>query len=305
MRIIDPCAGEGVALAECKHHLGSNNVEAYGVEFDRDRAWHAKTLLDKVIHGDFQETAISFRRFGLLWLNPPYGDLVGDQAATGDQEAKGRRRLEKLFYQRAHRLLQPGGVMVLIVPHYSLDKEFAAWVAGHFERVGCFMAPERRFKQAVVVGIRAHGWQFGDTAKAVRARLESLCAGEADTLPSQWDGIPYEIPEDKGQTVEFTAKRLDPSPACRGNPPPPLPVAAVWSAPGAGGEDATQAVARIVPLAPGPVAGGRPGLRGGPLQRRQPGLCRQGRHLQPSFRTPLCYNCAFPTELNDAVLRPS
>jgi len=25
----------------------------------------------------------------------------------------------------------------------------------------------------------------------------------------------------------------------------------------------------------------------------------------PSFRTPLCYNCAFPTELNDAVLRPS
>ena len=209
MRIIDPCAGEGVALAECKHHLGSGNVEAFGVEFDRDRAWHAKTLLDKVIHGDFQETAISFRRFGLLWLNPPYGDLVGDQAATGDQDGKGRRRLEKIFYQRAHRLLQPGGVMVLIVPHYSLDKEFAAWVAGHFERVGCFMAPERRFKQAVVVGVRALGWQFGDTAKAARVRLESLCRGEADTLPEQWPGIPYEIPGDNGQMVEFAAKRID------------------------------------------------------------------------------------------------
>jgi hypothetical protein len=27
MRIIDPCAGEGVALAECKHHLGAGQVE--------------------------------------------------------------------------------------------------------------------------------------------------------------------------------------------------------------------------------------------------------------------------------------
>ena len=61
-------------------------------------------------------------------------------------------------------------------------------------------------------------------------------------------------------------------------------MAAVWSAPGAGGEDPTQAVAWIVPLASGPVAGGRPGLRGGPLQRRQPGLCGQGRHLQGEGR---------------------
>ena len=211
MRIIDPCAGEGVALAECKHRLGSANVEAFGVELNKERAWHAKGLLDRVIHGDFQETAISSRRFGLLWLNPPYGDLVGDQAATGDQEGKGRKRLEKLFYQRAHRLLQPGGVMVLIVPHYTLDKEFAGWIAGHFERVECFMAPERRFKQAVVVGIRAQGWQFGETPKSTRERLESLCAGEAGTLPEQWGGVPYEIPGDKGQMVEFVAKRLDPA----------------------------------------------------------------------------------------------
>ena len=27
--------------------------------------------------------------------------------------------------------------------------------------------------------------------------------------------------------------------------------------------------------------------------------------FQPSFRTPLCYNCAFPTELNDVIPRSS
>lgn len=210
MKLIDPCAGEGVALAECKHHLGAERAEAFGVELHRERAWHAKEILDRVIHGDFQETAISCRRFGFLWLNPPYGDLVGDQASTGDAQA-GRRRLEKLFYQRAYRLLQPGGVMVLVVPHYSLDKEYAGWIAGHFERVEAFLSPEQRFKQAVVVGVRANAWQSGDLAKQTRQKLERLSCGEAGTLPETWDGQPYEIPEDRGQALEFIAKRLDPA----------------------------------------------------------------------------------------------
>jgi hypothetical protein len=34
MRILDPCAGEGVALAECKHHLGKGRTVAYGIEYD-------------------------------------------------------------------------------------------------------------------------------------------------------------------------------------------------------------------------------------------------------------------------------
>jgi 23S rRNA G2445 N2-methylase RlmL len=89
MRIIDPCAGEGVALAECRQHLGPGRTEAFGVEFDAERAWHAKGLLNRVIHGDYQETVITPKSFGLLWLNPPYGDLVSDKGATGDG-TKGR-----------------------------------------------------------------------------------------------------------------------------------------------------------------------------------------------------------------------
>ena len=65
MRVLDPCAGEGVALAEVKARLGGDRAEAYGVEYDRERAWHAKGLLDRCIHGDFQDCLVGKRQFGL------------------------------------------------------------------------------------------------------------------------------------------------------------------------------------------------------------------------------------------------
>jgi hypothetical protein len=211
LRILDPCAGEGVALAECKQHLGTTRTEAFGIEFDQERAWHAKTLLDRVIHGDFQETFIAFRSFGLLWLNPPYGDLVSDQAATGEAR-KGRARLEKLFYQRAVKLLQPGGVMVLIVPHYTLDREFAGWIAGHFEQVAAFLAPEQQFKQAVVVGIRRRTPPV-DEARAIRVRLDQLGRGEAtEVLSEVWLGEPYRVPAVADRApFKFQAMHVDPA----------------------------------------------------------------------------------------------
>ncbi|HCL3269978.1 TPA: class I SAM-dependent methyltransferase, partial [Pseudomonas aeruginosa] len=45
MRICDPCAGEGVALAEAAHTLGRDQVQALAVEYDRERADHARGLL--------------------------------------------------------------------------------------------------------------------------------------------------------------------------------------------------------------------------------------------------------------------
>lgn len=195
MRIIDPCAGEGVALTECKVHLGPDHVEAYGVEFDVDRAWHAKGLLDRVIHGDFQETVITPKSFGLLWLNPPYGDLVSDRGATGDGSGRARQRLEKLFYQRAIRLLQPGGILVLIVPHYSLDRELSGWIVNHLDRVVAYRAAESIYKQAVVVGERRRSpVQSGET-REVRDYLESIrSGGNEELLPAHWQGEPYRVP---------------------------------------------------------------------------------------------------------------
>ncbi|MFX8922134.1 DUF6094 domain-containing protein, partial [Acinetobacter baumannii] len=86
-------------------------------------------------------------------LNPPYGDLVSDKSG-GPSDGKGRKRLEKLFYQLSHSRLASGGVMVLIVPQYTLDSEFCGMLARYFDRLQVFRAPEQQFKQVVVFGVR-------------------------------------------------------------------------------------------------------------------------------------------------------
>ena len=118
MRILDPCCGEGTALAEVKHHLTEcgATVEALGVEFDAERAWHAKGLLDTVAHSDVADVFVTARSVGLLFLNPPYGHTVADRAGTSER-AKGDR-LEKVFCRKTFPWLKLGGVLVLILPHY-------------------------------------------------------------------------------------------------------------------------------------------------------------------------------------------
>lgn len=218
MRIIDPCAGEGVALRECKHWLGDVATQAFGIEYDEERAWHAKGLLDRCIHGDFNDCIIGRRQFGLLWLNPPYGDLVSDKAATGDKGGKGRKRLEKLFYQLANPMVQFGGVMVLIIPHYSLDRELSQWISRHFDRVQCFLAPERQFKQAVVFGVRKRtnersaGVMLNDVGSesTVRTMLEAVGQGQLPpVLPVEWIDDGYTVPASNGDDITFTYTRMD------------------------------------------------------------------------------------------------
>ena len=110
--IIDPCAGEGVAIAEAAHALGREQVQAFAVEYEAERARHARQLVDRCIHGDLMDTLISRQSFGLLWLNPPYGDLSKDTNGNVGYQGQGRARLEKLFYQKALPLLQYGGVLI-------------------------------------------------------------------------------------------------------------------------------------------------------------------------------------------------
>jgi hypothetical protein len=207
LRILDPCCGEGSALAEVKHHLEQcgASISAYGVEFDAERAWHAKGILDKVAHSDVNDVFVSARSQGLLFLNPPYGDVVSDKASTGDRN-KGDR-LEKVFYRKTLPWLQFGGVMVLIVPHYVLDKEFAGMIARHFEQVQVFMAPDQSFKQCVIFGVRRR-------AEGVNAQTQKLIeecgVGQLPpTLPEHWQGATYLVPQIREKDVRFASIRID------------------------------------------------------------------------------------------------
>lgn len=208
MRILDPCCGEGVILAECKHALGPDRTEAYGIEYDEERAWHAKGLLDHCIHADINDCAVGIRQYGFVLLNPPYGDTVSDRSDLASRT----ERLEKLFYRRTVGLLQYGGVMALIIPRYALDKEFANWIARHFRSVRVYEAPEQQFKQIVVLGIRQRVKDNQDGHTALARYLQALGQGDTDleVMPEEWLDEPYVVPAaTPHQEVKFYSARID------------------------------------------------------------------------------------------------
>lgn len=207
MAIFDPTAGEGVALAECQQHLGRERTRAYGIEIDEERAYHAKTLLDDCIHGDLMDCVIDRHSFGLLFFNPPYGDLSADKTGESTRTA-GRERLEKSMYRRVCGLVQPGGVMVMIIPHYALDKGFANILSGHWRRVQVFLAPEQQYKQIVLLGIR--GAPEDTEARSVYRQLVEIGQGKLPAeLPESWPDAPYVVPATPTPSVTMRLCTLD------------------------------------------------------------------------------------------------
>jgi len=211
LSILDPCAGEGVAIAEIAHALGRASVHAYAVEYDAERAAHARGLLDYCLHSDLMDTLISRQAFGLVFLNPPYGDLVRDQA--GAYQFQGRARLEKVFYQRAWPLLQYGGVLVFIIPDYVLDAELVGWLTRHFVDLRIYRAIETKFKQVVIFGVRARQRdQAADSSRAMRTLLLQVGHGdvEPEPLPAEWPYLPYVVPASLAEPEHFYRTSIEP-----------------------------------------------------------------------------------------------
>lgn len=210
MCILDPCAGEGVAIAEAAHALGRAQVKAYAVEFDAERARHARQLVDRCLHSDLMDTLISRQTFGLLWLNPPYGDLVCDQA--NGRTGQGRDRLEKIFYQRSVPLLQYGGVLVFIIPHYTIDAELVGWLTRHFTDLRIYRSVDSQFKQVVIFGRRIRQREQVSSSTAIRERLLQVGHGdvEADELPSDWTLSPYTVPPSPSEPEYFYRITMEP-----------------------------------------------------------------------------------------------
>ncbi|WP_175926346.1 DUF6094 domain-containing protein [Burkholderia cepacia] len=214
MNILDPCAGEGVAIAEAAHALGRASVRAYAVEYDVERADHARPLVDHCIQGDLMDTIITRQTFGLLWLNPPYGDLSRDADGNIGYQGHGRPRLEKLFYQRALPLLQYGGILVFIVPSYTVDAELVGWLTRHFADLRIYRAVETKFKQVVIFGRRTRQReQIGDAARTARELLLQVGQSERETdeLPEAWPFQPYLVPASPAEPEHFYRVTLDPA----------------------------------------------------------------------------------------------
>jgi hypothetical protein len=159
------------------------------------------------IHGDLMDCVIDRHSFGLLFFNPPYGDLSADHTGESNRMS-GRERLEKSMYRRVCGLVQPGGVMVMIVPTYALDKSFAQTLSGHWRRVRVFLAPEQKYKQIVFLGIR--GVPEDTEARSVYRQLMEVGQGKLPMeLPEVWSDDPYVVPATPTPQVMMRLHTLD------------------------------------------------------------------------------------------------
>jgi hypothetical protein len=157
------------------------------------------------------DTFISRQSFGLLFLNPPYGDLARDQC--GGYEFRGRARLEKLFYQRTLPLLQYDGVLIFIIPYYTLDEELVGWLTRHFVEVRAYRAIETSYKQVVIFGRRARQHeQVSEDARTARAQLLRAGRGEVELeeIPADWPFLPYVVPGSTSEPEHFYRISIEP-----------------------------------------------------------------------------------------------
>lgn len=153
-RILDPCAANGEALIPlAKQH----NLTPYGVELHEGRARTLRQRIDKelpeidlgrqVISDSFYALNQRFCReaFNLVYCNPPY--LITEEG-----------RAEYGWLRETRPLIQPGGLLVYVIPRHMLYFEKTApYLCTWYEDIEIVRFPDPhydRFKQVVVFATR-------------------------------------------------------------------------------------------------------------------------------------------------------
>ena len=165
-RLLDPCCGPGDALSQLADSMNRHvTVETYGVELHEERTEAAAERLDHTLAADVFRCSIANRTFNLLWLNPPY---------DFDQEAG---RVEHAFLTHCTRYLEPGGILVYIIPRAQIATS-ARFLATHYRRLGAWAFPEpevEQFNQVVVIGVRkSHPGPDAGTAAELLGSTDDL-----------------------------------------------------------------------------------------------------------------------------------
>ncbi len=233
--VLDPCAGEGVALSSLTRALGIPDRNAHAVELSDSRTLKITGEYPEIrILGpaSFRGTKISYNAFSLAYVNPPYSDEMG-----------GGKRDELAFLQRATQLLTPGGVLAFVVPESVVfDWNTGATVmrrtlSCRLRDVACYALPEdqRHYKEIVVFGVKRsrpsptpEGVLAHDRWWEAREGMGTLGQGQTYRLPRGaeprwWEKADW-TPEELAAKVDASplARRLLP-PAPSPAPSPPLP----------------------------------------------------------------------------------
>ena len=159
--------------------------------------------------------------FSLCFCNPPY-----DWALAGNA----RERLEAVFLNHIFRWLNPGGVLLLVIPAERAT-DCAQILASHFKRARVFRLshPESvRYRQVLVAGVRRTRAVSANnfvTARSARCRViaSRRSDGEYETLPELADSCedPYAVPTSGPAALTFKGLPLDEVEGLVANSPKP------------------------------------------------------------------------------------
>ncbi len=199
-RLLDPCCGEGIAAQTVSQAW---HLEGYGIEIDAERVLEASGRLHRVLHLDCASARAPHHAFQVLYLNPPY------DAAEGEG-----KRTEYTFLRDTTKWLQPGGLIVYIVPQYRVDARLAGYLATVYESIRAYRFPDpeyAQFRQAVIFGI-AKAEPRRDEQGAL-ALLQHCRAGLPVLLEEMGEEEKYHLPAPLETKFYFRGTEINPQEA--------------------------------------------------------------------------------------------
>lgn len=203
IRILDPCIGEATAASNIASSI-SRNAKLYGIEYNRHRADIAEKYCDVLLRSDLFDTIISPNVFGLLFLNPPYGNVTSEHIGAIKNYQGEHKRLEKIFYRFTVPSLQYNGILVLIIPYTQLDEIFSNWIANQFTDVSIFSACDHQFKQVVIIGRKIRQNDITQQMKNdIKTRFKAIFDGVIPDDISIADQPIYQIPKSENDVKSF------------------------------------------------------------------------------------------------------
>ena len=161
-RILDPCAGEGTALVTLADKLG---LDPFGIELHESRVKAARDAVGqllvsrygsdngdaatahgaRILHDSYLSLVTSRGGYNLLYLNPPYD--------YDDEDG----RLEYQWLVHTRPWLQPGGLLVWVVPQHMLRfRKATRYILSWYDQVQIYRFPDDtydQFKQIVLFGV--------------------------------------------------------------------------------------------------------------------------------------------------------
>ncbi len=197
-RLLDPCAGEGVAAGFLQRQL--KVVDGYAIELNKQRAAQCRTRLTHVLRSDASVTKVQREAFNLLFLNPPY-----DSAGHGE-------RTEYVWLKRWTPMLQPKGIGIYIIPEHQYSEQVLEYLSSYYREVSLYRFPKPEydvFQQTVFIGTRVVS---PNPSRTVRNQLWLQLRNKQ--LPTIGEAVPdriYDLPDliIRG-AIQFHSEWLDP-----------------------------------------------------------------------------------------------